>query len=50
MGMSDKMNNQSKYCTKKLNKGIVQMSKSLTDISLEMRKKSASEPIYIAHL
>jgi hypothetical protein len=50
MGRSDKMNNQSKVCKKKLNRGTVQIAKSLSNVSIEVRKKAASEPIYVNHL
>lgn len=50
IGRSDKMNNQSRTCKEKLDESTVQIVMTLNDIPLEVRKKAASEPIYIAHL
>jgi len=44
------MNNQPKCCKEKLDSSIVQIVVTLNDVPLEVRKKSASEPIYFTHL
>ncbi len=48
--MNDKMNNQSRCCKEKLDNSTIKIVVSLNDVSLEVRKKAASEPIYITHL
>ncbi len=43
------MNNQSKSSKKNLDNDVVPIVLTLKEVTLEVRKKSASEPIYIAH-
>jgi hypothetical protein len=44
------MDNQSKCFKEKINIDPVQIVVALNDVPIELRKKSASEPIYITHL
>jgi len=44
------MNNQSQCCKEKLDDSTVQIIVTLNEVPLEVRKKAASEPIYITHL
>ena len=45
-----RMNNQSKCCKEKMDIDAVQIVMTLNDAPIEVRKKSANEPIYITHL
>ena len=47
---TDKMNNRSERCKEKTNACTVEIVVTLNDVPLEVRKKAASEPIYITHL
>ena len=47
---SNKMKNQPNYCEEKIDSSTVPIVVTLNDVSLEVRKKSASEPIYFTHL
>ncbi len=44
------MNNRSECCKEKPNAYAVEIVVTLNDVPLEVRKKAASEPIYITHL
>jgi hypothetical protein len=44
------MNNQSRRCQEKQDDSTVQIVLTLNEAPLEVRKKAANEPIYIAHL
>jgi hypothetical protein len=46
----NKMNNQSKHSKEKLDSSIVPIVLTLNDVTLEERKKSATQPTYIDHL
>jgi hypothetical protein len=49
-GGNNKMGNQSKYSKEKLDSVVVPIVLMLNGSPIEVRKKFASEPIYIDHL
>lgn len=44
------MKNQLNRCEEKIDSSTVQIVVTLNEVSLEVRKKSASEPLYFTHL
>ena len=44
------MKNHTSCCKEKIDGSIVPIVVALNDVSLEVSKKSASEPIYFTHL
>jgi len=47
---SNKMKNQSNCCEEKVDICTVPIIVTLNDISLEVKKKPASEPVYFTHV